>query len=557
MPQRLDRYHFYEREFEDYESLRDWFEWEVPDQFNVTGATVERQTTESPDEEALIALDPDTGEKRYTYSELNDTVTDLAAVLADSGVDRGDRVAVNAPQSAETIIAHLAVWKLGAVSVPLSVRFGPESLAYRIGDCDVTAAVVGREQIADFTSAIASDEVSSVETLLTIDRIPSEFDAAETTAFWGAIERNTAEVGTAPTGPDDDAMILYTSGTTGDPKGVRHAHRFLLGHLPTAVTGFFNMDPRSQERLYTPVEWAWVGPLWAFVLPAFFYGKTAIADPTRFDPERTLELVDQYNVTRMLGPATVWRRLGEVEDVERFDTASVETIMSAGESMGAEELSWVETVFAGAAVHEGYGQTEAMNLVMDCSALFEKHPAKMGKATPGTEVRIVDPDTGEPNVPTGEVGEIAVKYDGGHPLCFKEYWNKPEKTAGKVTDGWLLTEDLGFVDENGYFEFVSRKDEVIICSGYRVSPEEVQEALLSHEAVANVGVVGVPDESRGEIPKAFVVLEDGFGPSEELTTELQSMVKDELAAYEYPREIEYRPDLPTTGSGKVARSELE
>lgn len=557
MDQRLDRYHFYEREFGNYESLRDWFEWDIPDQFNVTGATVERQAERKADEEAIIALDPENEENRYTYSKLNKTVTDLAAVLADSGVERGDRVAVNSPQSAETIISHLAVWKLGAVSVPLSVRFGPESLAYRIGDCDVTAAVVGKEQISDFTSAITSEDISSVDTLLTIDRLPSEVDAVETTEFWTAIERNIRDVETVPTGPDDDAMILYTSGTTGDPKGVRHAHRFLIGHLPTAVTGFFNMDLLDQERLYTPVEWAWVGPLWAFVLPAFFYGKTTIADPARFDPERTLELVDRYDITRMLGPATVWRRLGEIDDVERFDTASVETIMSAGESMGAEELSWVETAFAGAAVHEGYGQTEAMNLVMDCSALFDKHPAKMGKATPGTEIRIVDPETGEATVPTGEVGEIAIRYDGGHPLCFKEYWNKPEKTAGKVTDGWLLTEDLGFVDEDGYFEFVSRKDEVIICSGYRVSPEEVQEALLSHDSVANVGVIGVPDDSRGEIPKAFVVLENGFEPSEELTENLQSMVKDELAAYEYPREIEYRSNLPTTGSGKVARSELE
>jgi acetyl-CoA synthetase len=557
MPQRLDRYHFYEREFEDYESLRDWFEWEIPDQFNVTGATVERQAAQNPDREAIITLDSEDGEKRYTYRELDETVTDLATVLADSGVERGDRVAINAPQSAETIISHLAVWKLGAVSVPLSVRFGPDSLAYRIGDCDVTAAVVGEEQISEFTAAVTSEAVSSVETLLTIGRVPSEFDAAETTDFWSAVGPVTGDTETVPTGPDDDAMILYTSGTTGDPKGVRHAHRFLLGHLPTAVTGFFNISILEQERLYTPVEWAWVGPIWAFVLPAFFYGKTAIADPARFDPERTLELVDRYDVTRMLGPATVWRRLGEVDDPERFDTTSVETIMSAGESMGAEELSWVKSAFSGAAVHEGYGQTEAMNLVMDCSALFEKHPAKMGKATPGTQVRIVDPETGAATVSTGEVGEIAVKYDGGHPLCFKEYWNKPGKTENKVKDGWLLTEDLGFIDEDGYFEFVSRKDEVIICSGYRVSPEEVQEALLSHEAVANVGVIGVPDESRGEVPKAFVVLEDGFEPSKELTAELQSMVKDELAAYEYPREIEYRSDLPTTGSGKVARSELE
>ncbi|WP_254861527.1 acyl-CoA synthetase [Halovivax gelatinilyticus] len=552
-------YRFDEREWDDYEALREWFEWVIPDRFNVTRETVGHWATKTPDEPAVIAVDGG-DEIRLTYRELYDRVGACASALASRGVDRGDRVAVNAPQRVETLVGHLAAWTLGAVSVPLSMRFGPDALAYRLGDCDVTAAIVDGSRLDAFARATHSDAVRTLSHVLVVDP-PADADgvAAETTPFDAALAAEATDDGLTPveTAPDDDAMIIYTSGTTGDPKGVRHTHSFLLGHLPTAVTGFFNLDPQPVERFYTPVEWSWVGPLWAFCLPALYYGKTVVGDAGRFDPERVLELVDRYDVTRLLGPATVWRRLDAIETPrERFDTDSVSVVMSAGESMGERELETVEDCFAGAVVHEGYGQTEAMNLIMDCEALVPKRASKMGKPTPGVDVRIVDPETGEPTVPTGEVGEIAVQYGDGHPLCFEEYWNQPDRTAEKVRDGWLLTEDLGFVDEAGYVEFESRKDDVIICSGYRISPDELQETLVAHEAVANAGVVGVPDDDHGHVPKAVVVLEAGYDPSDELTETLQSYVKTELAMYEYPRVVEYRDELPTTGSGKVERSAL-
>jgi len=560
MTERLDRYHFYEREFNDYDSLRDWFEWEIPEYFSIPAATCERWADEDPEATAVIAVDDDGHKTHYTYRELDNRASKLADALATRGVDRGDRVGINAPQRVETLVSYLATWKLGGVVVPLSVRFGEDALAYRLGDCGVTAAVVDRERVDAFAGAVATDAVENLASMLIVDGddgVGDRFDC-ETEGFEDAVREGSSDVTAVETRADEDAMVIYTSGTTGDPKGVRHAQSFLLGHLPTAVTGFLNMDPRDRELFYTPVEWAWVGPIWAFVLPALFYGMSVVAYHGRFDPERTFEIVDEYDVTRMLGPTTVWRRLRNVEDpAARYETGSVEVIMSAGESMGEEAAEWVAHTFDGAAVHEGYGQTEAMNLVIDCSALFPQRPEKMGKATPGVEVRILDPKTAEPTVPIGEVGEIAVRYDDGHPLCFEEYWNMPERTAGKVVDGWLLTEDLGFVDEDGYFEFVGRKDDVIICSGYRIGPEEVEESLAGHEAVAAVGVIGVPDDDDlGEAPKAFVVLREGYEPSADLTDRLKAHVKESLAAYEYPRIIEYIEYLPTTGSGKVARSEL-
>jgi acetyl-CoA synthetase len=559
MIERLDRYHFYEREFEDYDELRDWFEWEIPEHFSIPTATCERWAEEDPEATAVIAVDDQGSETRYTYRELDRRASKLADALRTRGVDRGDRVGINAPQRVETLVSYLATWKLGGVVVPLSVRFEEDALAYRLGDCGVTVAVVDRERIDAFAAAVATNDVDDISSILVVDGDEDAGDRFEyeTDGFDDALREGSSDVTAVETRADEDAMVIYTSGTTGDPKGVRHVQSFLLGHLPTAVTGFLNVDPDDRELFNTPVEWAWVGPIWAFVLPALFYGKSVIAHHGRFDPERTFEIVDKYGVTRMLGPTTVWRRLRNVENpAERYETGSVEVIMSAGESMGEEAVEWVTDIFNGAAVHEGYGQTEAMNLVMDCSVLFPQRPEKMGKATPGVEVRILDPESAEPTVPTGEVGEIAVRYDDSHLLCFEEYWNMPEKTAEKVVDGWLFTEDLGFVDEDGYYEFVGRKDDVIICSGYRIGPEEVEESLAGHEAVAAVGVIGVPDEDLGEVPKAFIVLREGYEPSADLTDWLKAHVKESLAAYEYPRIIEYIEDLPTTGSGKVARSEL-
>jgi acetyl-CoA synthetase len=244
------------------------------------------------------------------------------------------------------------------------------------------------------------------------------------------------------------------------------------------------------------------------------------------------------------------------EAAEGRELSGVRTISSGGESLGQTIVDWVKDTFAGADIHEGYGQTEANMVVGSCEPLGVQRQGKIGKAAPGHEVAILDPDTAEPTVDPGEVGEIGVRYEGG-PACFNEYWNKPEKTEKKFKNGWLLTEDLGTADEDGYIEFVSRKDDVIISSGYRIGPEEIEDSLAGHDAVADAGVIGVPDAERGEVPKAYVTLAEGFEPSESLTEELQQHVKDRLAKYEYPRHIEFIGELPKTATGKIKRADLE
>jgi acetyl-CoA synthetase len=332
----------------------------------------------------------------------------------------------------------------------------------------------------------------------------------------------------------------------------------LLGNLPLVVTGFCNMEMHDSDVFWTPSEWAWVATLFDVVFPALFYGRPLVAYTAdeKFDPEAAMTIIERYGVSNYFAPPTALRMMVQLDDPSRWDVSSVRCVPSGGESLGQSIVDWAEDVFDGAVVHEAYGQTEANMIAGDCTKLFESREGKLGKRAPGHEIEIVDPETAEANVPRGETGEIAVRYEG-NPVCFKEYWNKPTVTDGKVRNGWLLTEDLGRMDEDDYIEFLSRKDTVIISAGYRIGPVEIEEALANHEAVADAGVIGVPDDERGEVPKAFIVLAAGFEPSEDLKSTLRRDVRDRLAEYEYPREIEFVDDLPKTSSGKIRRATLE
>ncbi|QFU81572.1 acyl-CoA synthetase [Natronorubrum aibiense] len=563
---RLEAYHFDEREWDDYEHLREAFEWEIPERFNMAAYVCDRwgDHDERADHVALYA-EAESGEReQYSFREFQTVTNRLANALSDAGIEHGDRIGVNAPQRPETVFAHVAAWKLGAVSVPLSTLFGPDALAYRLDDSDARACIVDASNVEAVREA--APEVPSLERLLTVGDVdadeagPSTVDEVD---FWDALEGRSSEFETVDTDAEDDAIIIYTSGTTGEPKGVRHAHRMLLGHLPLFLTTFCNLERGADDVYWTPAEWAWIASLFDVVIPGLYYGKPVVAyDGGPFDPETAFEIVERYEVTNFFAPPTALRMLMQVDDPRaRYDVDSVRVIPSGGESLGQSIVDWAEATFDGAAVHEGYGQTEANLLVGDCTALTEFREGKMGLAAPGHDVRIVDPETAEPTVDTGEVGEIAVRY-ADNPVCFKEYLNKPERTARKVRNGWLLTEDLGTVDEDGYVTFKSRKDDVIISAGYRIGPEEIEESLAGHDAVADAAVIGVPDDERGEVPKAYVVTAEGTDlerdtdAEDDLEATLQAHVRERLAQYEYPRAIEFVDELPTTATGKIRRADL-
>jgi len=546
----LETYHFYD-DWDSYEALRDWFEWEVPEKFNVADYVCDRWAERNGNAAAMYVEEADSGESVYTFRQLRNRANRLANYLSSQGIGRGDCVAVSGSQRFDLMAAHLATFKLGAVSVPFSNLLGPDGLAYRLRDCEAKTVVATQTNIDVVREA--APEASSVDTVLALGEVTP---AGEEVPLPEALAGQSTEFENADTDAEETATIIYTSGTTGQPKGVVHAHRHVLGILPGFLT-VVGMEVSDTAANRTVVEWSWIASLSGMVLGGWFYGQPVVGyTDDEFDPVTELETIQKYELTSFHAPATGMRMMMQLDDIDQYDLSSVTTVASGGEALGPDVVEWIEDTFQNADVVEGYGQTEAAALVGDYPTLGYQHRnPHMGVPAIGTEVAILDPETRERIEEPGEVGELAARYED-NPMMFKEYLGRPEKTAEKVQDGWLLSEDLVSRDEEGYIRFHSRNDDVIISSGYRLGPTEIEEAVESHDAVMNAGVIGIPDETRGEVPKAFVELPSDADPSEELAEELQTHVKERLARYEYPRELEFVDQLPRTTTGKVRRIDL-
>jgi acetyl-CoA synthetase len=355
----------------------------------------------------------------------------------------------------------------------------------------------------------------------------------------------------ADTGLDDPALIIYTSGTTGNPKGALHAHRVLRGHLP-GVELPHEFFPQHDDLFWTPADWAWIGGLLDVLLPSWHHGVPVLAHRARkFDPEYAFELLAKHGVRNAFFPPTALKLMRQVKAPRERYNYALRSIGSGGETLGGEMLSWGQEAF-GLTINEFYGQTECNLVLGNCAGLMDVCPGSMGRAVPGHEVAIID-DTGRV-LSDGQHGHIAVRRPD--PVMFLEYWNNPQATQEKFIGDWLLTGDLGKRDSEGYFWYLGRTDDVITSGGYRIGPAEVEDSLLKHPAVAMAAVIGSPDPIRTEVVKAFVVLADGTSPTHELTRQIQEHVKHQLAAHEYPREIEFVKELPLTTTGKIIRREL-
>ncbi len=532
----------------DYEATRRTFRLDVPERFNYARDVVDARAARTPDALALVAAGPDGRERsRFTFSDLAHASNRVANALAAHGIGKGDRVLVMLPRVPEWHLALLGCIKLGAVPMPGTPLLTPHDLEYRLDRSGAIAA------ITDAAGAAKVDEATVGSALKTPICVGG--DAPSTHWLdWDELvaSGSTAAPDATPTGPDDPMMLYFTSGTTGFPKMVLHTQAsYGIGH---EITARFWMDLHPGDLHWTVSDTGWAKAAWGLLFGQWRLGAAIFLWDLRGKPDydRLLSMIGEHRVTTFCAPPTVYRSV-VLDDLSRYDWSSLRHVTSAGEPLNPEVMrEWREAT--GTDIHDGYGQTETVNLVANYRCVPIR-PGSMGKPTPGFDVEIVDVD-GQP-LGVGEVGHIGVRVSPERPVgLFREYWHDETATANSVRGDFYDTGDLARGDEDGYLWFVGRADDIITSSAYRIGPFEVESALVEHHAVAEAAVVGKPDPVRGEIVKAFVALKQGYEPSAALARELQDHVKHLTAPYKYPREIEFVEELPKTVSGKIRRVEL-
>ncbi|MFY9509400.1 MAG: AMP-binding protein [Rubrivivax sp.] len=543
-------------------ALHHHFRWQVPARFNIADVCCTRWARSR--RIAVRWQNEAGGAGTLSYRALHAQANRLAAALRRLGVQRGDRVAVVMPQRPETAVAHIALYRLGAVAMPLSMLFGPEALAYRLQDSAAVVAIVDESAIANLL-AVRGD-CPALHTLLAVGGAAGQGDIDWT----AALAREHAAFTSVDTHADEAAVLIYTSGTTGPPKGALVPHRALIGNL----SGFVCSQNWIGDDMvfWSPADWAWTGGLMDALLPTLYFGREIVAWQGRFAPEMAFELMQRHGVTHsFLFPTALKAMMKAVpRPRERYDLR-LRAVMSAGEAVGDAVFGWCRDAL-GLTVNEMFGQTEINYIVGNCGrhvdATGREHPGwparagSMGRAYPGHRVAVID-DAGQ-ECPLGTPGDVAVHRRDVHgepdPVFFLGYWNNADATRGKFTgdpgNSWCRTGDTAVMDADGYLWYQGRSDDVFKAAGYRIGPSEIENCLVKHPAVANAAVVPKPDAERGAVVKAYVVLAAGHAGDAALVAALQQHVRGQLAPYEYPKEIEFIAALPMTTTGKVQRRVL-
>ncbi|MCK4783463.1 MAG: AMP-binding protein, partial [Desulfobacteraceae bacterium] len=528
-----------------YDEVYNSFSWEIPDFYNI-GTDICDKWAHQRYRLALIYEDEKGQEERYTFWDLKRLSNKLANGLQAYGIGRGERVGILLPQCPETAISHIAVYKIGAIAIPLFTLFGTDALEYRLSNSEAKGIVTDEANIHKILEIWEKLPHLKVVIVTIGEKKERVLD------FWELIQKGSTDFETAKTQADDPALIIYTSGTTGPPKGALHAHRVLLGHLP-GVEFPHNFFPKEDDLFWTPADWAWIGGLIDVLFPSWHHGIPVVAHRAKkFDPEKAFHLLAKYGIRNAFMPPTALKMMRQVKDPDSRHDYYMRTIGSGGETLGEELLDWGKKTM-GLAINEFYGQTEVNLVVSNCAEIMEIKPGSMGKAVPGHIVEIVD--EGGDIVPPEAVGEVAIKRPD--PVMFLEYWKTQKATEEKYIGNWCLTGDLARKDDEGYFWFVGRTDDVITSAGYRIGPGEIEDCLMKHPSVSMVAVVGSPDKIRTEVVKAFIVLKPEVAPGPDIEEEIKKFVKVRLAAHEYPREIEFVSELPMTVTGKIMRKELK
>jgi len=528
-----------------YEELYRSHRWAVPARFNIARACC-GQWAADRSRFALYWEDESGARAAYSFWDIQQAANRLSNALAALGVQRGDRVAIILPQRPEAAIAYMAIFQMGAVALPLSHLFGPDALEYRLAHAGASVAIVEPTTLPNLWAV-----KDRLETLRQVIGVGGARESG-VLAWEELLARAGRDFSCVDTSADDPALIIYTSGTTGAPKGALEAHRLIIGNIPGFVHSH-DFFPQPGDMFWSPADWAWAGGLFDALLPSWYFGIPILGTRGRFDAERAYELLERYGVRNsFLFPTALKLMMKAVPEPKRRYALDLRSIMSAGESVGVTVLDWAREQL-GVTINEMFGQTEINYVVGNCQAAWPVKPGSIGRPYPGHRVAIIDEQGNER--PRGELGEIAV-HRAGDPVFFLEYWKNPQATEEKFVGDWGLTGDQGKMDADGYLWYQGRTDDVIKSAGYRIGPAEIESCLVKHPAIANAAVIGKADEARGQIIKAFIVLQPGVTASAALEDEIRQHVRGRLAPYEYPREIAFIDALPMTTTGKVQRKEL-
>ncbi len=559
-------------------TLHQGFGWPADTHFNIAEVCCARWARaaaahpEAPEKIAVQAMNTWTTSTFYSFSALQAAADAVSHQLRALGVQRGDRVAIVMPQRFETAVAYMAVFQMGAVAVPLSMLFGPEALAFRLYDSGAVVALADESAMGALQPV--RPECPALHTVVAMGGAAGRGDVDAAVAARPAASRAAFPV--VDTLADEAAVLIYTSGTTGPPKGALIAHRGLIGNLTGFVCSqnWFGFDgvrnDRSDAVFWSPADWAWTGGLMDALLPTLYFGRPIVAYSGRFSPEAAFTMMQSQGVTHTyLFPTALKAMMKAYPHPRRQFTLNLQALMSAGEAVGDAVFDYCRDSL-GVGVNEMFGQTEINYVVGNCNRFWPAKPGSMGKAYPGHRVAVID-DNGE-ECAVGVPGDVAVNRFDVHgaldPVLFLGYWKNDAATAAKFTGDWCRTGDLARRDAEGYLWYEGRADDVFKAAGYRIGPGEIENCLVKHPAVANAAVVPKPDAARGAVVKAYVVLASEFIASQavnawttakfeaKIIAQLQEHVKQRLAPYEYPKEIEFVDALPMTTTGKVQRRVL-
>jgi len=524
-----------------YEETFQSFEHDVPQKFNFARDVIDSWAETSADAIQWLGL----GAEKPTivsYRQLAATSKQLAAGLSKNGVAPGDTVIVMLGRKLQWWESITACLRMGAVISPGTPQLSSADLQYRIQEAGVTCI------ITDAANAAKVDAIKDCPGLRLKVLVDEPREGWQ--QYSALMDSEGADEATVDTDADAEAFCFFTSGTTGKPKMTIHTQA--SNGIAHRTTGEFWLDQKPGDLHWNISDTGWAKAAWSSYFGPFICGSCIFVDEADFKPAHTLELLARFPITTMCGAPTIYRMLVQ-EDLSQFDLSSVRHCVAAGEPLNPEIIETWRTA-TGVTVMDGYGQTETILLCGNYRCMEPKH-GSMGKPAPGIHLAIIDENGNE--MPAEKEGDIAVKVKPDRPVgLFKEYRNAAEQTSATFRGDWYITGDRAFVDQDGYFWFVGRADDVILSAAYRIGPFEVESALLEHPAVAESAVVSSPDETRGEVVKAFVVLAEGREGNEELTLELQNHVKSITAPYKYPRKVEFVKSLPKTVSGKIRRKEL-